>query len=142
MFTKSQQDERFRPAATVWRKLTPEWLRVLSDDETPELAAVVQRITYQPLAERLKRPKDLGEVMVIAHAVVAAEAGQEVTVLIDDGQGAQTATAEINRLERIRRSGRPVGSIKLVSTLPVVPHTHLVPPVGKAPVQWPVVSRR
>lgn len=142
VFTKSQQDERFRPAATVWRKLTPEWLRVLSDDETPELAAVVQRITYQPLAERLKRPKDLGEVMVIAHAVVAAEAGQEVTVLIDDGQGAQTATAEINRLERIRRSGRPVGSIKLVSTLTVVPHTHLVPPVGKAPVQWPVVSRR
>lgn len=98
----------------------PRWLRVLSDDETPELAAVVQRITYQPLAERLKRPKDLGEVMVIAHAVVAAEAGQEVTVLIDDGQGAQTATAEINRLERIRRSGRPVGSIKLVSTLTVL----------------------
>lgn len=37
------------------------------------------------MEERLKHPKDLGETMVIAHAVVAAEAGETVTVLIDDG---------------------------------------------------------
>jgi hypothetical protein len=72
------------------------------------------------MAERLKRPKDLGEVMVIAHAVVIAEAGGQVTVLIDDGEGARTATSEINRPERLRRSGRPVGSITLVSTLAVL----------------------
>lgn len=88
-------------------------MQVLSDDQPPELAAVVQRITHQPMAERLKRPKDLGETMVIAYAVVAAESGQTVTVLIDDGQGARTATSEINRLEWLRRSGRPVGSITL-----------------------------
>ncbi|MFE3458017.1 hypothetical protein ACFXKD_10760 [Nocardiopsis aegyptia] len=95
-------------------------MQILSDDQTPELAAVVQRITHQPMAERLNRPKDLGEIMVIAHAVVTAEAGQEVTVLIDDGEGARTATSEINRLERLRRGGRPVGSITLVSTLTVL----------------------
>jgi hypothetical protein len=95
---KSRTDERFRTAETTWRKLTPHWIRVLSDDVTPELAAVVHRITSQPMAQRLRHPKDLGETMVIAHAVVAAEIGETVTVLIDDGQGARIATSEINRL--------------------------------------------
>jgi hypothetical protein len=46
VFRKAQQDERFRTAATVWRKLTPGgWIQVLSDDQTPELAAAVHRIT-------------------------------------------------------------------------------------------------
>ncbi|SIO90008.1 hypothetical protein [Nocardiopsis sp. JB363] len=120
VFDKSRQDERFRAAAGVWRKLTPNWVQVLSDDQTPELAAVVQRITHQPMAERLRRPKDLGEIMVIAHAVVAAEAGLRVTVLIDDGEGARIATSEINRLERLRRSGRPMGSITLAGTLTIL----------------------
>ena len=53
----------------------------LPDDVTPELATVVQRISGLPIAERMKHAKDLGETMVIAHAVVAAESGQPVTVL-------------------------------------------------------------
>jgi hypothetical protein len=120
VFRKSWQDERFRAAAAVWRKLTPTWMRVLSDDQTPELAAVVHRITRQSMEQRLKHPKDLGETMVIAHAVVAAEAGETVTVLIDDGPGTRTATAEISRLRRLHANGRAVGSIKLVSTLTVL----------------------
>jgi len=117
---KARQDGRFRAAATVWRKLTPKWVQILSDDQTPELAAVVHRITQQPMAERLKHPKDLGETMVIAHAVVAAESGETVIVLIDDGSGAQIATSEINRLRRLRTSGHAVGSIRLASTLTVL----------------------
>ncbi|SDD63091.1 PIN domain-containing protein [Actinokineospora iranica] len=120
VFRKSGQDERFRAAAVVWRKLTPNWLRVLSDDHTPELAAVVHRITGLPMEQRLRRPEDLGETMVIAHAVVAAEAGETVTVLIDDGPGARTATAEISRLQRLHSSGRIIGSIILVNTLTVL----------------------
>ena len=120
VFRKSQQDARFRAAAAVWRKLTPTWMQILSDDQTPELAGVVHRITRQPMEQRLKHPKDLGETMVIAHAVVAAEAGETVTVLIDDGPGTQTATSEINRLNRFHTSGHAVGSIKLVSTLTVL----------------------
>ncbi|WP_020498996.1 hypothetical protein [Sciscionella marina] len=120
VFRKSRQEERFRAAAVVWRKLTPTWMQVLSDDQTPELAAVIHRITRQPMEQRLKRPKDLGEAMVIAHAVVAAEAGEAVTILIDDGLGARTATAEIRRLRRLHVSGRTVGSIRLVSTLTVL----------------------
>lgn len=54
--------------------------------------------------------------MVVAHAVVAAETGAEVTVLIDDGQGARIATQEIMRLERLRSSGSAVGSVSLINT--------------------------
>ncbi len=82
---KAAQDPRFRPAAAAWKKLTPNWIQILPDDVTPALSRVVDRLTRQPMAERLKHAKDLGETMVIAHAVVAAEAGAHVIVLIDDG---------------------------------------------------------
>ncbi|MER7002343.1 hypothetical protein ABT297_04750 [Dactylosporangium sp. NPDC000555] len=58
--------------------------------------------------------------MVIAHAVVAAEAGADVVVLIDDGPGAKAATGEIRRLQRLRADGSPTGSISLASTLIVL----------------------
>ena len=117
---KSQQDDRFRAAATVWRKLTVNWIQILSDDATPELATVVQRVSGLPIHQRRKQPKDLGETMVIAHAVVAAESGQSVTILMDDGPGAAIATSEISRLQRLVSSGHPVGSITLASTLTIL----------------------
>lgn len=70
--------------------------------------------------ERLKQSKDLGETMVIAHAVIAAEAGADVVVLIDDGRGAQVATRESQRLHRLRRTGGSAGSITLASTVTVL----------------------
>ena len=85
---KSWQDDRFRAAAAVWKKLTPRWIEILSDDVTPELATVVQRISGLPMDQRRRQPKDLGETMVIAHAVVAAESGQSVTILIDGFEAA------------------------------------------------------
>jgi hypothetical protein len=120
VFRKSRQDDRFRAAETVWRKLTGRWIQILPDDVTPELATVVQRISRLPMAERMKHRKDLGEIMVIAHAVVAAGSGQAATVLIDDGRGAQIATSEISRLRRLGSSGSSVGSITLASTLTVL----------------------
>ncbi|QSB13933.1 hypothetical protein JQS43_20660 [Natronosporangium hydrolyticum] len=120
VFRKSRQDERFQGAEQVWRKLTPRWMQILSDHPTPELAAVVHRITRQPMRQRMRQPKDLGEIMVIAHSVVAAEAGASVTVLIDDGYGAQLATSEISRLRRLRAGNPSVGSINLASTITVL----------------------
>jgi hypothetical protein len=117
---KSRQDERFSAAEATWRKLTPKWVQILSDDPTPELAVVIHRISSQPMEQRLQVPKDLGELMVIAHAVVAAEAGEAVTILIDDGSGARIAAAEIRRLDRLRAANRVAGSINLVSTLTVL----------------------
>lgn len=120
VFRKSRQDQRFQAAGNVWRKLAPNWIEILPDDQTPELAAAVHRIDGVTLEERLRRPKDLGETMVIAHAVVAAEAGDDVTVLIDDGPGARVATSEIRRLRRMAASGHAVGAVMLVSTLTVL----------------------
>jgi len=117
---KSQNDPRFSAAATVWRKLTPTWIQILPDAVTPELSKVVTRISRQPMQARLKHSKDLGETMVIAHAVVAAERGDTVIVLIDDGPGARLATSEIRRLARLRSAGGAVGSISLVNTLAVL----------------------
>jgi hypothetical protein len=117
---KSRQDDRFGTAGTGWRKLTGRWIQILPDDVTPELATVVQRISGLPMAERMKDGKDLGEIIVIDHAVVAAESGQPVTVLIDDGRGAEIATSEIRRLRRLGSSGSSVGSITLASTLTVL----------------------
>lgn len=48
VFRKSAQDSRFRAAATVWRKLSPRWIQILSDDATPELAAVVHQVPRSP----------------------------------------------------------------------------------------------
>lgn len=97
MLRKAAQDAPFRAAATVWRRMTPNWIEILSDSQTPELAAVVNRI-----------------------AVVAAEAGANVIVLIDDGGGARIATNEIGRLQRLRAVGCPVGAIRLVRTTTVL----------------------
>ncbi|WP_198153010.1 hypothetical protein [Pseudofrankia sp. DC12] len=117
---KSRSDGRFEAAEAVWQKLTPKWIEILPDDVTPELAAVVARIARLPMRERMNQKKDLGETMVIAHAVVAAEAGAVATVLIDDGAGAAMAAAERRRLERLRLGGMPVGELRLISTLTVL----------------------
>jgi hypothetical protein len=127
---KARTDERFRSAETVWNRLTPDWLEVLSDDVTPELAVVVNRISGIPMIQRKKQAKDLGETMVVAHAVVAAQNGAEVVVLIDEANGARIATAEKRRLERLQAQGIKVGSITLVNTLTVLERaaggTHLL----------------
>lgn len=117
---KAAHDERFRAAAKVWPKLTPDWIQILCDDPTPELESVIRRMTQLPMDRRLRDPKDLGETMVIAHAVVLAESGEQVTVLIDDGKGAQLASLEIRRLARQRERGRAVGEVLLVNSLTVL----------------------
>jgi hypothetical protein len=106
---KSRQDERFKAAEATMGKLVPKYLDVLSDNVTPDLEAVVSRITQMPMAQRQRQAKDLGELMVVAHAVVAAQAGTQVVVLIDDGDGARLARQESQRLSRLQMQGKPVG---------------------------------
>ncbi len=114
---KSRIDSRFEAAEGVLKKLPEHLLAVLSDAPTDDLNAVVSRIAGIPMEERRLTGKDLGELMVIAHAVVAAEAGHEVTVLIDDGAGREFAVLEINRIRRLKMRGTPgIGGIALLST--------------------------
>ncbi|MFK5635989.1 hypothetical protein [Ornithinimicrobium sp. LYQ103] len=120
---KASGSSRFAPAAQLWHKLEPKWIEVLSDDATPELAAVVQRLSGLPVAERMRSGQDLGETMVIAHAVVAVESGLDVIVLIDDRAGALAATRESQRLQRLRTAGNRVGHLTIASTLTVLSKT-------------------
>ncbi|MQA09579.1 MAG: hypothetical protein GEU98_13710 [Pseudonocardiaceae bacterium] len=117
---KAGQDQRFAAAGRVWKKLPERLMEVLSDDVTDELSAAVQRISGVPLDQRIRSGKDLGETMVIAHAAVAAEAGEHVIVLIDDGGGCRAAATEARRLQRLQADGKTVGSIRLIHTVTVL----------------------
>lgn len=117
---KARQEPRFTAARTVWNKLPARLMQVLSDTATDELALAVARITGTPFAQRIQQSRDLGETMVIAHAVVAAEAGSDVIILIDERKGTESAAKEQRRLERHRAAGRTVGSIKMINTITVL----------------------
>ena len=117
---KARQDQRFASAERVWKKLPERLMEVLSDDVTDTLAAAVQRISGVPFDQRVRSGKDLGETLVVAHAAVAAEAGADVIVLVDDGGGCRAAAAESRRLQRLHAAGKTVGSIRLIHTLTVL----------------------
>lgn len=114
------REPRFSAASTVIRKLPERLLGILPDDATPELDAVAQRIAQMPMTDRRKQAKDLGELMVVAHAVVLAEAGHDVTVLIDDQAGRQIAESEKRRLRRLKDNRRPVGSLTIAGTITIL----------------------
>ena len=85
VFRKAKPNSKFAAAAAVWARLElAKRLTVLSDDLTPALEAVVQRLSNTPMIDRMAVSKDLGEELVIAHAVVQAEAGNDVVMLIDE----------------------------------------------------------
>ncbi len=117
---KSVTDPRFSASESVLKKLPEQLLNILSDDVTNELATAVERICGLPFSERTSVPKNLGETTVIAHASIAAEAGDDVIVLIDDGDGCRLAAREAARLDRLHRAGKPVGSIRVIGTLTVL----------------------
>ncbi|MGO2932640.1 hypothetical protein [Microbacterium sp.] len=117
---KARRDQRFASAERVMSKLPSRLLEILSDDVTDELAATVHRLAGMPIEQRVRSNKDLGETMVVAHAVVAAERGESVIVLIDDGDGRRMAAREAARLERLRTAGSAVGTVRLIDTLSVL----------------------
>lgn len=117
---KAARDKRFSHAASVMKKLPERLLEILSDDATTGLVAAVERMTHMSYPERRSISNDLGGTMVIAHAVVAASAGADIRVLIDDGQGQQIAGREAARLNRLRDRGEPVGRITLMDTVSVL----------------------
>src|SRR5699024_10764306 len=120
ILSKASREQRFEAAERVLAKLPPRLLDVLPDDVTPGLSAAVSRIAGLPMEPRVRSAKDLGRMMVIAHAVVGAESGEDMTVLIDDGGGRRMAALEARRLDRLRDAGRPMGQLRLISTMTVL----------------------
>ncbi|XAS73656.1 hypothetical protein VUN82_07425 [Micrococcaceae bacterium Sec5.1] len=87
------------PPGTVsnWRLLTEhEHVGILdssvSSDDAGALSDAVKKLSGTPLAERLTNTKDLGEILVIAHAMVRKDRGEEVYVVIDEHRGQKLAT--------------------------------------------------
>lgn len=113
---KASQEQRFAAAADVLAKLPDRLLHVLPDDVSDDLSAAVLSICGMALEQRTRISKDLGEIMVIAHAVVAAETGDDITVLIDDRGGRDIAARQAQRLNRMREQGRTVGRLSILGT--------------------------
>lgn len=116
-------------------------MAVLSDELTEELAHAVERSSGTSAQQRVRSSKDLGETMVIAHATVAAEAGEHVIVLIDEGGGCIAAAKEATRLQRLRNAGRPVGSINLVHAVTVLECAAGSPHLPDRDAMWDLYSR-
>lgn len=96
---KRGSNRRDFPASTVnnWRLLTEHaYIGVLDSSVTTEdadaLSNAVKKLTGTPLAQRLTESKDLGEIMVIAHAMVRKDRGEDVYVVIDEHRGQKLAS--------------------------------------------------
>lgn len=115
---KARTDRRFATVTNQWTKLrNADRVHVLSDEVTPELNVVVQDMCGLSMPTRLGRPKDLGETMAVAHAVVLAEQGQDVAIVIQEREGTRIALREQARLKRL---GLPQGSLTVWSVADVV----------------------
>lgn len=103
-------DNRFARtgAGKTWATLKASGrVQVLSDTlATQELTDAVTRISGKPAADRMRQRKSLGEIMVLAHASVFAQAGQDVFVLIDESDGRLRAEEERRWLRRAASPGR------------------------------------
>lgn len=93
--TKARSDRRFAAAARNWSRLVESRVGLLSDAATDALVARVSRLSGGMAFEtRTRQPRDLGEIMVMAHALVLKEVDSvEVVVLIDEHRAARQANA-------------------------------------------------
>jgi hypothetical protein len=117
---KSRNDKRrFGTAEATWKTIAAaNRLTVLPDDETAELAAAIQRLTLMPMSDRMRQQKDLGELLVIAHAAIRAEAGEDLAVLIQERNGT-TRPAPLRCARRVR--GRCTGRPRLLGDRALTP---------------------
>ncbi|XVU22849.1 hypothetical protein ACQPZJ_37090 [Actinoplanes sp. CA-054009] len=103
-------NERFKStgARKIWAMLKScRRVEILPDDLTTwRFAEAVTRISGMPARDRVRSRKSLGEIMVLAHASVYVQQGQEVFVLIDDGDGRRRASREAQWLRDQRHERR------------------------------------
>ena len=78
--------------ALDWALRTEQILRLDStSDRDSDLDRNVSRITGLPFEQRVRKGKDLGEMMVVAHALTLQNQGEKVIALIDDLDGQRLA---------------------------------------------------
>lgn len=120
--------------ATTWARLKmSRHVQILSDDlTTTRFIDAVTRISGMQAQSRMRDPKSLGEIMVLAHASVYAQQGGDVFVLIDDNDGRRRAGREAMWLRRQER----VGTFTLWSTRQVVQEAGRRTDWIKGPQTW------
>ncbi|MFX1821944.1 hypothetical protein PV768_19365 [Pseudarthrobacter sp. CC4] len=96
---KRGSNRRDFPVSTVnnWRLLTDhDHVGILdssvSSEDAEALSVAVKKLSGMPLAQRLTENRDLGEILVIAHAMMRKVRGEEVYVVIDEYRGQQLAS--------------------------------------------------
>lgn len=99
------KDARFARTGALgaWSKLcAAQRIDILDDslDGNGAFTAAVTRISGMPASDRVRSGKSLGEILVIAHASIRAQAGQDVFILIDEGDGRSRAHRECGWLTR------------------------------------------
>jgi hypothetical protein len=116
---KEKRDPLFAGTGSNWNILTGHGhVNILSSDpdgiDGKTLAEIVYSLSRMPLAERLQTSKDLGELMVIAHAKMRSDRGEKVVVIIDEWRGQQLASQvglRVINTERILLMGIKTGHV-------------------------------
>ena len=92
---KSAEVKKFARAAPIFSGMVRASIIEILESDAENDAALVQAIkvvSKLPPSQLLtRRRKDLGETMVVAHAIKLRAAGYEVTLVIDDGGGRRLA---------------------------------------------------
>jgi hypothetical protein len=116
---KETNDAAFAGTSSNWKLLTEhDHVGILSSSPESEdgkaLATIVYHLSRMPLAERLQMSKDLGELMVIAHAKMRSDRGETVIVIIDEWRGQKFASQvglKVINTERILLMGIKTGHV-------------------------------
>ncbi len=136
------KDPRFArtSALATWHKLRSAGRVTVLDDtlETLEFIDAVTRISGQPAHDRVRTGKSLGEIMVLAHASVLVQRGEDVFVLIDESDGRDRAVQEIAWLQRNGATAR----LTLWSTRQVLKYAADQPGWIKGGLAWQAVYRQ
>jgi hypothetical protein len=119
---KSRNDTRFTKVNPLVKKLKAANIITILDDDAndPALLRANDLVTGMPMAQVRKMARDLGETMVVIHAMKEALAGGDPRVVIDDRAGAELATAAQDTLARLRAEGQNVGTITLWGTTSIL----------------------
>lgn len=90
---KARTDRRFEPARRNWLNLVDNaHVTILDSQRSPALEVAVARLSGTPFEERMRQSRDLGELLVMAHAIVLKDAGHDVVVMIDEVSGQRQAS--------------------------------------------------
>ena len=123
IINRAQAEPAFAIAEPVINLLVenPKLCQALKTDEgSKEFMDALARLSSLPAAEALGMHRDLGEFTVLPHAIVQAQNGDDVTVIIDEKRGQQMALVENKRFSIAKMKGEKVGTIRLETTVSIL----------------------